>query len=180
MSPIRYHKGCQLISFSKRIPQSSMFQTTSQIPFHVSLLQKNSDVDMDRISPNQSTCVSPTFDMGPDFSPTFVVGSHNNHYYMTNRHSTHIPPTLNVDDVFDSKEDMNHFTFLVKKSTHLWYVKCKDPNCRWRLRSLKLNESSLFRIRKYDQLHVCGMDVQQSDQRQPTGWTLNYRQNHKT
>lgn len=67
----------------------------------------------------------------------------------------------------------NNFEFMVKQSSKgMWYIKCKDVNCRWRLRGKKLVRSDMFEITAYVSEHTCSTDLRQKDHRQAAPWVV--------
>ncbi|GJU63299.1 zinc finger, CCHC-type containing protein [Tanacetum coccineum] len=97
MSPNTFLKeGSDNLLFVKT---SSFIRAQDNIPntFPHEVSPKFLDVDMG-ILPKESTYVSPTFDIGADFSPSIVIGPHKNQHLTSNGYSPHILPKLNVDD----------------------------------------------------------------------------------
>ena len=100
-----------------------------------------------------------------------------------------IPMTLNcensleVSELFENKRELqlrlhkyslaSHFEFKVEKSRKdLWYVKCLDKKCKWRLRAVKGKFSELFEIRKFVKEHTCSIVTRIEGKRQAPAWVI--------
>ncbi|XP_050217696.1 protein FAR1-RELATED SEQUENCE 5-like [Mercurialis annua] len=63
----------------------------------------------------------------------------------------------------------NNFQFAASKSCKLEYViHCLDDNCNWRLRASRDGKTSMFVIRRMDNIHPCPPNIRTEEQRQAT------------
>ena len=69
----------------------------------------------------------------------------------------------------------NKFEFMVKKSTpDLWYIRCKDPDCSWKMRGRKRLRSEMFEVTVFNNVHTCSQDVRDVDHRNATPWVVGH------
>ncbi|XP_024179315.1 uncharacterized protein LOC112185307 [Rosa chinensis] len=60
-----------------------------------------------------------------------------------------------------------NYEFKVNRSTSdRFEVRCVDPNCKWRLRAIKLQDLAYFEVRKFHNEHSCSLDIIHRDHRQ--------------
>ncbi|XP_062020985.1 uncharacterized protein LOC133737456 [Rosa rugosa] len=60
-----------------------------------------------------------------------------------------------------------NYEFKVNKSaSDRFEVRCVDPNCKWRLRAIKLQDLAYFEVRKFHNEHSCSLDIIHRDHRQ--------------
>ncbi|XP_047340744.1 uncharacterized protein LOC124944521 [Impatiens glandulifera] len=90
---------------------------------------------------------------------------------------------LEVGTLFENKKELqlrlhkysmtNNFNFKVEKSTKVvWYVKCLDEKCKWRLRAVKNKFSEMFEVRRFVKEHTCSVVTNQLDKRQTPAWVI--------
>ncbi|RAL49764.1 hypothetical protein DM860_002055 [Cuscuta australis] len=82
------------------------------------------------------------------------------------------PTTLQIDSIYKSKEDLchhlrmyavsNNFQYKTKRSNRtLLHVVCIDVRCPWAVRAVRLDNSPLFQIRRFDSYHSCPVDFRE-------------------
>ncbi|XP_062106158.1 uncharacterized protein LOC133817606 [Humulus lupulus] len=92
---------------------------------------------------------------------------------------------LKLGQIFENKLELKtkahlyamkkNFEFVVKKSgTDVWYITCKDSNCRWRLRGKKLVSSAMFEIVVFLNEHTCSLEFRHKDNRQAAPWVIGH------
>ncbi|KAL0536875.1 hypothetical protein IC582_025838 [Cucumis melo] len=90
---------------------------------------------------------------------------------------------LDVGQIFFCKRDLSmrlsvlamnkNFQFVVKKSTkEVFFVRCIDKKCGWRLRAVRLKDSNIFKIKKYVKVHSCSLEFLNRDHRQAKSWVV--------
>ncbi|KAL0561113.1 hypothetical protein IC582_001531 [Cucumis melo] len=90
---------------------------------------------------------------------------------------------LDVGQIFFCKRDLSmrlnvlamkkKIQFVVKKSTkEVLFVRCIDNKCGWRLRAVRLNDSNIFKIKKYVKVHSCSLEFLNRDHRQAKSWVV--------
>ncbi|XP_050238390.1 uncharacterized protein LOC126687878 [Mercurialis annua] len=63
----------------------------------------------------------------------------------------------------------NNFQFKVIKSCTIEYVlNCLDRNCKWSLRASRDGRTSMFLIRRLNNIHTCSVDIRMEEKRQAT------------
>ncbi|KAA0062913.1 MuDRA-like transposase [Cucumis melo var. makuwa] len=63
--------------------------------------------------------------------------------------------------------------FVVKKSTkEVFFVRCIDNKCGWRLQAVRLKDSNIFKIKKYVKVHSCSLEFLNRDHRQAKSWVV--------
>ena len=73
---------------------------------------------------------------------------------------------VELNEMFQSKKDVvqkvsmiairKNFEFKVQRSNkEVLYLKCKDVNCQWRMRAIRVRHTDLFRVSRYQQTHSC-------------------------
>ena len=89
------------------------------------------------------------------------------------------PIEIKVGQVFKDKKTLatalanyalkNHFQFITHKSCPKeYFLVCYDQNCHWRLRASRKVPTSMFIIRKFNNIHTCSIDVRLDGHRQAT------------
>ncbi|KAM6564784.1 hypothetical protein CsatB_024782 [Cannabis sativa] len=69
----------------------------------------------------------------------------------------------------------NNFEWMVSKSgTDVFYVTCKDENCKWRLRGKKKALCDMFEVTVFHNEHTCNLDSRHSDHRQAAPWVIGH------
>ena len=69
----------------------------------------------------------------------------------------------------------NKFKYMVKQSTpDLWYVRCKDPDCCWKMRGRKKLRSEMFEVTVFNNVHTCTQDVRDVDHRNASPWVVGH------
>ncbi|XP_050206468.2 guanine nucleotide-binding protein-like NSN1 [Mercurialis annua] len=67
----------------------------------------------------------------------------------------------------------NNFQFKVSKSCTIEYVlNCLDSNCKWSLRASRDGRTSMFLIRRLNNIHTCSLKIRMKDKRQATSSTI--------
>ncbi|CAH9096997.1 unnamed protein product, partial [Cuscuta epithymum] len=91
---------------------------------------------------------------------------------------SHFDPTrLAVDAIYESKKDFdfnlkmfaitNFFQYrTLSSSPKVLHVICVYPECKWAARAVRVDESGLFQVRRFDNKHTCPIDVRQANSRQ--------------
>ncbi|XP_070050182.1 uncharacterized protein [Nicotiana tomentosiformis] len=80
----------------------------------------------------------------------------------------HTPKAIEVGQVYQDKQTivsamkhyvvMNKFQFRVKRSSARSYcLICVGDNCTWHFKCTTINESALFKVRKFNSLHTCSL-----------------------
>ncbi|XP_050233361.1 uncharacterized protein LOC126681850 [Mercurialis annua] len=63
----------------------------------------------------------------------------------------------------------NHFQFRSYKSCKIGYIAiCNDSGCEWKLRASRNKKSSVFIVRKFNNVHTCKVGERMADKRQAT------------
>ncbi|XP_050233537.1 uncharacterized protein LOC126682024 [Mercurialis annua] len=63
----------------------------------------------------------------------------------------------------------NHFQFRSYKSCKIEYIAiCNEPGCEWKLRASRNKKSSVFIVRKFNNVHTCKVGERMADKRQAT------------
>ncbi|VFQ70075.1 unnamed protein product [Cuscuta campestris] len=91
------------------------------------------------------------------------------------------PTTIRVDGIYKSKDDLckhlqmyavymsNSFQYRTKRSNKsCLHVVCDDDRCSWTLRAVRIDNSPLFQIRRFDSIHTCPVDFREGDHRHAT------------
>ncbi|KAM6596350.1 hypothetical protein CsatA_006874 [Cannabis sativa] len=69
----------------------------------------------------------------------------------------------------------SNFEWMVSKSgTNVFYVTCKDENCKWRLRGKKKALCDMFEVTVFHNEHTCNLDSRHSDHQQAAMWTIDH------
>ncbi|XP_075111999.1 uncharacterized protein LOC142182038 [Nicotiana tabacum] len=93
----------------------------------------------------------------------------------------HTPNVIEVGQVYKHKQIivnamkhysvMNNFQVRVKKSSarrkEHYCLACVGDNCTWHFNSTRINESALFKVRKFNSLHTCSLMNNTYIQRKP-------------
>ncbi|XP_075104457.1 uncharacterized protein LOC142178562 [Nicotiana tabacum] len=68
---------------------------------------------------------------------------------------------------------MNKFQFRVKRSSakSYWLV-CVSKNCTWHFKATSINDSAMFKVRKFNSLHTCSLMDSTFIQRKPTAMVV--------
>ncbi|XP_019241439.1 PREDICTED: uncharacterized protein LOC109221408 [Nicotiana attenuata] len=68
---------------------------------------------------------------------------------------------------------MNKFQFRVKRSSARSYcLVCVGEDCTWHFKSTSINDSAMFKIRKFNSLHTCSLMDNTYIQRKPTAMVV--------
>ncbi|XP_050208954.1 uncharacterized protein LOC126659644 [Mercurialis annua] len=63
----------------------------------------------------------------------------------------------------------NHFQYKVSKSCPKEYiVNCLDDNCKWTVRASRDGKTSMFIVRRVNNIHICPPEIRMEDKRQAT------------
>ncbi|CAH9086590.1 unnamed protein product, partial [Cuscuta epithymum] len=93
---------------------------------------------------------------------------------------SHSAPTqIAMNAIFTSKKELslklkmyaivNFFQYRTKSSSPtVLLVVCLGGNCKWSVRGMRLDDSGLFQIKRFDHKHTCSIDVRQANSRQAT------------
>ena len=95
----------------------------------------------------------------------------------------HARTILHVTNIYSNKKMLQyhlnleamtkHFQVKVKRSTRsLLHVVCNDDRCQWQVRATKLNDSDMFVIRRYEELHTCSIEIRQGQHCQAKSWMI--------
>ncbi|XP_055961845.1 uncharacterized protein LOC130015536 [Mercurialis annua] len=88
-------------------------------------------------------------------------------------------PEIDQGQIYKDKETLstvmsfyaikNHFQYKVKKSCRRqFFLDCWDERCDWKLRASRKRNTSMFMIRKLNNVHICPLESRTSNQRQAT------------
>ena len=61
-----------------------------------------------------------------------------------------------------------------KSGTCIWCISCIDDNCGWRMRARKLQNSTMFEIRRFVEEHTCSLELRHKDNRQAAPWVIGH------
>ncbi|XP_009785229.2 uncharacterized protein [Nicotiana sylvestris] len=68
---------------------------------------------------------------------------------------------------------MNKFQFRVKRSSaRSYWLVCVGKNCTWHFKATSINDSAMFKIRKFNSLHTCSLMDNTFIQRKPTAMVV--------
>ncbi|XP_070042143.1 uncharacterized protein [Nicotiana tomentosiformis] len=95
----------------------------------------------------------------------------------------HTPSVIEVGQVYKDKQTiasaMNHYSVMnkfqlrVKRSSARSYcLVCVGDNCTWHFKSTSINDSTLFKVRKFNRLHTCSLMDNTYIQRKPTAMVV--------
>ncbi|KAL4023533.1 hypothetical protein IC575_017291 [Cucumis melo] len=54
----------------------------------------------------------------------------------------------------------------------VFFVRCIDNKCGWRLQAVRLKDSNIFKIKKYVKVHSCSLEFLNRDHRQAKSWVV--------
>ena len=97
------------------------------------------------------------------------------------------PVTLRVNVIFETKRLLQyhihhdamtkHYQFKVKRSNStLLHVICIDhERCQWQMRATRMRGSEFFVVKRFDDVHICSIEIVQGHHRQAKSWMIGER-----
>ncbi|GMN58103.1 hypothetical protein TIFTF001_027205 [Ficus carica] len=94
------------------------------------------------------------------------------------------PVTMRVNVIFENKKLLQYhlhhdamtkyYQFKVKRSNStLLHVICIDnEGCPWQLRTTRMGDSEFFVVKRYDDVHICSIEIVQGHHRQTKSWMI--------
>ncbi|XP_019253887.1 PREDICTED: uncharacterized protein LOC109232580 [Nicotiana attenuata] len=93
------------------------------------------------------------------------------------------PSVIEVGQVYQDKQTiasamkhysvMNKFQFRVKRSSaRSYWLVCVGENCTWHFKATSINDSAMFKVRKFNSMHTCSLMDSTFIQRKPTAMVV--------